>query len=305
MNEKHRAIKNASWVATIGNAILAIAKIFVGIISGSFAVVGDGIDTATDIITSFIGVITSKIISRKPNKKYSYGYEKAEAVSTKILSFIIFFAGLQLIYSSIKKIFEGSNHEVPGVIAIYITIVSIVVKIMLTLYGFKIGQKYNSSILIANAKNMRNDILISASVLLSLFFSSIFQIGYIDLIAGLFIGFYILKIGFEIFNETKVELMDGLDDTSIYSKVFEIIKSEKGIFNPHRTRIRKIGSHYMISIDVEIDGDVKLRKAHDMVCVLEEKIKKKIDRVYDIRVHIEPLGDKLSKEKFGICRKDC
>ena len=93
MKERTLQIKQASWVGIIGNTLLAAVKILVGFISGSLAVIGDGIDTLSDVLTYVITLFTARLISKPPDPKYPYGYKKAETISTKVLSFIIFFAG--------------------------------------------------------------------------------------------------------------------------------------------------------------------------------------------------------------------
>ena len=72
----------------------------IGFIASSYAVIGDGIDTSTDIITYIIILFTARIIAKPPDKKFPYGYKKAETSATKILAFVIFFAGAQLLISS-------------------------------------------------------------------------------------------------------------------------------------------------------------------------------------------------------------
>ena len=82
------------------------SKIIVGLWAGSLAVLGDGIDSATDVIISIVMIFTARIISQPPSKKYVFGYEKAEGIATKILSLVIFYAGVQMLISSIGSIFS-------------------------------------------------------------------------------------------------------------------------------------------------------------------------------------------------------
>ena len=124
-------IKRASWIGIIGNGFLAVAKIVIGIIASSFAVIGDGIDTSTDIITYIIILVAARIIAKPPDKRFPYGYKKAETSATKILAFIIFFAGAQLMISTSKQLFTGDTRELPSIIAIYVTLFSIVGKAIL------------------------------------------------------------------------------------------------------------------------------------------------------------------------------
>lgn len=89
---REKILIRTSWISTIGNAILSVSKIIVGLLAGSLAVLGDGIDSATDVIISIVMIFTARIMSRPPSKKYVFGYEKAESIATKILSLVIFYA---------------------------------------------------------------------------------------------------------------------------------------------------------------------------------------------------------------------
>jgi len=301
--DKTNQIIRASWVAVGGNAFLAILKIAVGIFSGSLAVLGDGIDTFTDIITSLITLITARIIAKQPDKKFSYGYMRADTIAAKVLSFVILFAGFQLAISSIEQIFNAEKGFMPSPIAIYVTILSIAGKFLLSWYLYRKGKKLNSLMLRANAKNMKNDVLISFSVLAGLFFVYILEIPILDPITALVVSLFILKTGFEIFKETNIELMDGVKDNAVYTQLFEAIKECQNAFNPHRVRIRQMGDLYVISLDLEVDGNISVYESHKISRAVEEAIYRKIENVYDIRIHIEPKGN-VEEEKFGLVEKD-
>lgn len=289
----------ASWISTIGNAILSFSKITIGLITGSLAVLGDGIDSATDVVISLVMIFTTRIMNKPPNRKYSYGYEKAESVATKILSLIIFFAGAQMLITSIQSIFDAEEKVMPGKITIIVTAVSIIGKLLLSLYQQKKGKQINSSMLIANAINMRNDVLISCGVLVGLAFTYILKLPILDSVTGLVISVFIIYSSFKIFMDANVELMDGVKDEKVYNKIFEAVIQVEGVHNPHRARIRNIGNQYMISLDIEVDGNISLNEAHIIAHAVEEVIESIVD-VYDIVVHVEPLGKEHPKEKFGI-----
>ena len=102
-----RAIVTASWVGIVGNGVLALAKLIAGFVSGSVAVLSDGIDSALDILTSMITLIAARITSMPPDVHHPYGHTRAETIATKSLSFVIFFAGAQLAISSVARIVSG------------------------------------------------------------------------------------------------------------------------------------------------------------------------------------------------------
>ncbi|MDH6354819.1 cation diffusion facilitator family transporter [Dysgonomonas sp. PH5-45] len=303
MNEavcKEKILIKTSWISTLGNSLLSVAKIAIGILSGSLAVLGDGIDSATDVIISIVMIYTARIMNRPPSAQYAYGYEKAESIATKILSFVIFYAGIQMLISSLHSIIEGTERNMPTMIAIYVTVFSIAGKLCLAIYQYRQGKKINSPMLMANAKNMRNDILISLSVLLGLAFTFLLQLPILDSVTGLFVSLFIIKSSISIFMDSNVELMDGVKDTSVYEKIFEAVDKVQGASNPHRVRSRQIGGMYMIVLDVEADGEITLNEAHNIAQEVEESIKQTIVNVYDIVVHVEPRGVHHVEEKFGI-----
>lgn len=205
-----------------------------------------------------------------------------------------------MLVSSLQSISSSETKVMPGIIAIYVTIFSIIGKVVLSYYQYRQGKKVNSSMLTANAVNMRNDVIISLGVLVGLLFTFVLDMPILDSITGLVISIFILKSAFSIFMDSNVELMDGVKDITVYDKIFEAIEKVPGASNPHRVRSRQIGNMYMISLDIEADGDMTLDEAHNIAQEVEESIKREIENVYDIVVHVEPKDIKHKKEKFGI-----
>ena len=304
MPEKIRAGKiiKASWIAILSNAALALLKVTVGLVAGSLAVVGDGIDSSGDIVTSIITLITAGIISRPPNARFPYGYSKADTVAAKALSFIIFFAGAQLFISTVQRIMDGDEQRIPETFAVLVIVISIVGKLLLSVYLLKTGRKVESPMLIANGRNMRNDVVISTSVLLGLFFTIYFKMPVIDSIFALLISVWIMKSGFDIFMETNVELMDGISDQTIYNRIFDLVSEVKGAKNPHRLRVRKLANLFVIGVDIEVNPELKVAEAHKIAQAVEQKLKNQLGNVYDVMVHIEPFGNIEHDEKYGISK---
>lgn len=296
-NEK--IIARASCVSVIGNGLISAAKIIAGIISGSFAVISDGIDSASDVATSIVMIYTARLMGCKPNRKYVYGYAKADLIATKILSMVIFVAGAEMFASAVKNLFSAEERVMPGMLAIYVTIISIICKLALSFYQSTAGRKASSPMLMANGVNMRNDVIISLSVLAGLFFSFALRLPVLDSVTALLVSCFIVWSAIKIFTDSNTELMDGVKDVSVYQKIFSAIAKVDGIKNTHRVRSRSIGSKYMITLDVEADGNLTLNRAHELTVEVERHIRESIPEVYDIVVHIEPFGTH-PEEVYGV-----
>lgn len=303
MDNRLRLIKTTSWMGIGGNIVLAVVKIVLGLLSGSLAVIGDGIDSATDILSFLIILFAARIISKEPDRTHPYGHHRAEPIATMIIAFILFYAGLELFKTAFSKLTTRSVSEIPSILAIYATILSIGGKIMLATFQLNIGRRTSSPMLIANAQNMFNDILISSGVLIGLILTFWFQSPLIDPIIAIGVSIWVVRTAIKIFLENYTELMEGIEDLSIYQQIFAAVKQVTNAFNPHRTRIRKLANLYAIDIDIEVPADLSVREGHQIAVQVETEIKAKIPNVYDVSVHIEPLGNRESDEKFGLTEK--
>jgi len=116
------------------------------------------------------------------------------------------------------------------------------------------------------------------------------------------VGIWIMKAGFEIFMESSLELMDGTDNPELYYKIFDAVEEVGGV-NPHRVRVRKHSNLYTVDLDIEIDGKLTIEEGHEISKDVEINIRKKVENVYDVLVHIEPEGN-IEKEKFGLSREN-
>ncbi|MDR0540944.1 MAG: cation diffusion facilitator family transporter [Dysgonamonadaceae bacterium] len=300
MDDRKKIMLITSWVSVIGNLLLSLLKIVTGILSGSLAVLSDGLDSASDVVTSLVILIATPIISRPPSSKYAYGHEKAENIASTVLSFVIFFMGCQMFITSVNKLIHPEQAQMPALIAIWVTVASIIGKLLLALYQFQQGKRAGSSMLKANAINMRNDVIISCGVLLGLGCTFILKMPVLDPIVALLISIYIVYSAIGIFREANLVLMDGVSDTSIYDRIIEAAESVPGAHNPHRIRSHQIGNMYNIVLDIEVDSALPLSEAHRIAQKVEDSIKQSIDNVYDIVVHVEPMGYMHDEEKYGV-----
>jgi cation diffusion facilitator family transporter len=299
-----RTIQRVAWIAIGGNILLAALKIVAGLVGRSLAVLGDGIDSTTDIVASAITLLAARIISKPPDREHPYGHFRAETIAAKTLSFVVFFAGAQLALSTVRQLLTGGGQQVPEPLALYAAAVSIVAKLGLALLLIRSGRRLQSNMLAANGRNMQSDVLVSAGVLVGVAFTRLLRLPLLDAITALAISGWIMRTAFQIFMESNVELMDGLQDQSVYPAVFAAVNEVEAALNPHRTRVRRLSNMYIIDLDIEVEGSRTVAEAHEIAAEVERKIKARLDNVYDIMVHVEPLGNVEESERYGLAGKD-
>jgi cation diffusion facilitator family transporter len=299
-----KTVRQAALIALFGNLILALLKIVTGTVTGSLAVLGDGIDSSTDVAIAIMTLAVGYIINQPSDKKHPWGHQRAETIATIVLAFIIMLAGFQLSMSAYQQLRLREASRLPETAALVVTAISIAGKLLLALSQFKLGKKSGSAMILANAKNMTNDIIISASVFFGLGASVLFKLPFLDAVTALLVGLWVMKSAVGIFIELNLELMDGNADNDLYKSLFNAVRSVKGAGNPHRARIRKMASSWDIDLDIEVDGKMSVKDAHDIAEKVEHAIRREITDVYDIMVHIEPEGKGEHSEQYGLSSKD-
>lgn len=303
-SDRGRYVAIAATIALAGNLILAASKIAAGIFSGSLAVIGDGIDSSTDVIIAILSLLVASIMSQPSDKEHPWGHGRAETMATVILAFVIMTAGFQLSASALSRLIRGEAAARVSLMAIGVTAFSIAGKAALASSQFFLAKKSGSSMILANAKNMLSDVVISVSVLVGLIASWALSLPFLDSAIALLVGVWVMKTAVGIFLEQNLELMDGSADDSLYRSLFQAVHSVPGAKNPHRARIRKMAGSWDIDLDIEVDGSITVSEAHEIADRVERAVKCQIPDVYDIMVHVEPSGSESLHEQYGLSSKD-
>ena len=303
-SERTNLVRKAAFIALVGNLILAVLKIITGIRTDSLAVLGDGIDSSTDVVIAIMTLAVGFIINQPSDKQHPWGHHRAETIATITLAFIIMFAAIELFKSAMLRLIQGNINELPSKLALLVTLISIVGKLLLAFTQYRLGKKSGSAMILANARNMSNDIIISVSVLVGLAGANLFHLPLLDSITALLVSVWVMKSALSIFKEQNLELMDGTADDELYKSLFAAVHAVPGAGNPHRARIRKMASTWDIDLDIEVDEHLSVREAHNIAEQVEKSIRQYIPEVYDIMVHIEPRGEGEHSEQFGLSAKD-
>jgi len=299
--ERHEEIKKGAWIGILGNTVLAVLKILVGLLTGSYAILADGIDTSTDIFTSFVILLSSRISGKPPDETHPYGHERAETIASKIISFVMFYAGASLLVESVKRLVKQEFSLELTLTAFIVVGISVAGKTFLFLYKLSLGKRLKSSATISDALNMRNDIMISGTVLAGMVAMKTFGWWWLDSLLAIFVSIMILRTSFSVFYEAAYELMDGMKRTELdmYDDIFAVLERFPNVHNPHRVRIRKVGTRHFIEMDIEVDGKMSVKDAHELTVKIRKEMLKRRDDIEDVTIHVEPLGN-VEEEGFGL-----
>ena len=273
--------------AIILESFLAGGKVLIGILSGSAALFSDAIHSLSDIasiVTSWLGL---KIAQKDPNKKFPYGFYKAENLGALVISLLIFYASGQMIFSAWQRLWQFSSVRLPY-LALAISLTDAIILFFFGNYEIKVGQEVGAESLIAMGKENRTHILSSSAVFLGTL-AAVYKIPYVEGIVIFIISFLILQIGFETAKKALFALMDVSPDQEIVDKVAVILQKRAGIEDFFDLKLRQAGPYILGEVKVAVRRQLDLRRAHKIADEIEEEIKKKVPKIDSFLVHIEPF----------------
>lgn len=288
---KFIAIKKVSIWGMIGNLFLLIIKAIIGFVTGSQAMLADAFNSASDIFSSIMTFIGNKIASKPRDDDHNLGHGKAEYIYSLFISIAMGLMSINVIISAIKTIILGAKFSF-SIWLVVVCVISIIVKFVLYIYANGVYKKHRSLLLEANAKDHRNDCIITSLNLVGCLLS-LKGIYFVDSVVGIGISVWIFIVALKIFLESYDVLMDKAMDTITRDKVYDIISKHKEIRGVNHFNATPVGYKYQISFTIFVDGDLSTFDSHSIANELEKEIDKNIPEVYLTVIHVNPIDVKI------------
>lgn len=284
--QRSTSIKNITILGGIIDLVLAILKVVVGKMGGSAALVADGIHSFSDLISDGIVLYAAKHSSEAPDDDHPYGHDRFETIATLLLGIILLIIGLGIIYDALTRLSSPTALTHTNILLI-VAGLSVLSKEALYWLTINVANKYNSSMLRANAWHHRSDAISSIVVMVGIF-GSMMGIAYLDLIAALVVGAMIIKISLEFCLSSSKELVDTGIEKADLEKLRGEMMSISGVCSVHSLRTRSFGNSIYADVHVEVMPFLSVSEGHLISVLVEGKAKECLDGLSDITVHIDP-----------------
>ena len=286
---RYQMARRVSWNTMIGNILLTVVKAGVGIISGSSALVADALHSASDIATTVVVLYSMRIATLPPDPEHPYGHGRAESIGAKVLSVILVLVGLSMGVSSIRQLWAGT-YAIPGRLALWAILLSIVVKEGMYRYTVAVGKKINSTALVADALHHRSDAFSSVAAFVGVIGA---RLGYpvFDPLAAAVVAVFIVKMGIQIFRSSLDELMDAQVHGNLRAEVHQYATGIPGVQHVDEVRIRRYGPQYIVDLKVSVDRHLTVREGHEIAAHVKGKLRDSLPFVGDVLVHVNPYPD--------------
>ena len=270
------------------NLFLFIIKIIAGASIHSIAVISDAFNNLSDLGSSLISAIGSKLSGKRADKGHPYGHGRAEYISALIISFIIIFFGAELFKSSVSGLFNPRELSL-GVIPAILMLISIPVKLWMWYFNRYMGKLTNSPVLMAAARDSLNDCIATSAVIVSAFIAPYAPFP-VDSAAGLCVSAMIVWTGIGIARDTTNRLMGAAPSDELIQKIEDTVMSGDIILGMHDLMVHDYGPGRTIaSVHAEVPAELSLISAHETIDKIEHKILRELG--VDIVIHIDPVNN--------------
>lgn len=289
-NDKQQAargrIKSVTNFAIGVNAALFVLKLVVGFLSGSIALIADGVHSLSDMTTDLAVLLGLHFGAKEPDQEHPYGHGRAETFSAAFIALFLLLIGAAMIYYAAVGIAKGVVAS-PHIAVLIVAVLSIIVKEVLYWITKRAAIKCYSAALYANAWHQRSDALSSVVVVVG-FVAMKFGFDYGDQIAAVAVGLMIILVAVRIIGDCMRELTEAAIDPDTIERIEEVIAANSAIRQWHKLRTRTVGREVFLDLHILVDPTLDIAAAHEISESLEKALHEQIARPVNIIVHIEP-----------------
>lgn len=270
-NEREGVITAVSALGIAVNLLIAAAKVVLGLFASSIAIVSEGVNNASDAMTSVLTLVGSRLAGKHPDAKHPFGYGRVEYLTSLVIAGLILFTGIEMLISSVRLIFEPTELNV-SVPALAVVAVSAVIKFLLGVFTVSAGKRSGSGALVGVGLDCRNDSFISVVTILSAVIFIVSGVS-VDAYVGALMSLLVVKAGFDVLRDTVSELLGRPGDAELAAKLYREIRSTPGILGAVDMMLHNYGPDaYSGSVNVEIDHEKTVGEVYDFLHALQLRI---------------------------------
>lgn len=284
MRSRFSKIRNVLVIILALNWLVSALKIIYGFISKSQAMSADGFHSFADGASNIIGLVGIWIASRPVDTDHPYGHKKYETFTSLVIALLLVIIAFHLIHDSIERFGRPVMPQVTP-ISFIVMITTLIINFIVVMFEMRKSRELKSDILAADAQHTRSDILVSVSVIATLL---AIRAGFpmVDIIVTIAIALLIAYGAFMIIRESSAVLCDR--QAILSDRIKDIVIGVKGVKDCHRIRTHGRFDDIHVDLHVLANPDMHVSKAHELNDAIEKAVKKKVEGVTNIFIHIEP-----------------
>lgn len=292
--KRHKQSVLAVNIGLAANTLLALLKTSVGIAGNSPALLADGINSTSDVAYGIVVNIFMRLSGKPADKEHPYGHNRLESIAAVVVGAFVMTTAISIFWSSINNVYDlyigASDFTGASQLALWIALFTILLKIWLTIWTYKIGRQTKNNVLFALAADHRNDIFSAIAATVGIIFG---QIGYfwVDPLAGGVVSIIILLTGVEIISESAADLMNTMPGKKLTEDIQARLADIEEVIDVEDIHGHRFGPYMAINITIGISGDLTVADGDEIATLVEDKLISEIDYMRRVFVHYHPAQE--------------
>ena len=253
--------------------------------SGSVALLGDSLHNVADALTALPLWLAFSLGRRKPNRRFTYGYGRAEDIAGIVVVLVIAASGVVAAWEGIDRL--RHPQDVEHIVWVMVAaVIGMVGNEAVAAYRIRVGRKIGSASLVADGLHARSDGLTSLAVLVG-------AIGvaagweWADPVVGLAISAAILVVLVQAARGVGERLMDAVDP-DLVARAHAVTGACAGVQEVTELRMRWLGHRLQAEVRMTVDRDLDVASAHDIAEVVERALMEELPLLSGAIVHVNP-----------------
>jgi cation diffusion facilitator family transporter len=282
-----RRIVRLHGLNAVINLALAGVKVSIGLLAGSGALVADGLNSTSDLLSNLVAWGGYRLSLRPPDEDHHYGHGNAEAIAAALIGMIILAAGGTVIW----RLFSAENLTAGGelgIAALLAAALSVGANHWLSRVNLAEARRTHSQVLTALGRDKRSDALFSLLVVVGIG-SSLLRIPWIEPTVTFLVGAWVCVLGLRSISEAIDVLMDRVTDPTLRAELAEVAGTVDGVERADEIRIHPLGSTYRADLTIHVNGTLTVERGHEIAQEVEAAVTRRHDRIVQVHVHVEPL----------------
>lgn len=298
-DDRNKIIIRFNVAGIIMNLLLSIAKLVVGLMINSMAVMLDAINGFSDMITSFLSIASTLFAGKRTDRAHPFGYGRLEYITSMFGGAFVIFMAAQAIYGAVRELIIG-NTEAPNynTAVIVLLIVSMAAKVAYGLLTRRAGKRIKSTALVMSGTESIGDSVVSAAILVNIV---IYRVAHVDLERWLSIAIslFIIKAGVEMMRECANKLLGAKGNPELYRQIKGMIAQEPEVRNVFYLTLHNYGEgRYIGSVNILVDEGMTVAQTTRLIRRIRRRAAESGVRMASVGVYGTDTGDPRNAEMW-------
>ena len=284
---------SAALLSVVSNTVLVVAKLTIGLISGSVSITSEAVHSSIDLVAAVLAWFSVREAGKPADKEHPYGHGKIENVTGTIEALLIFGAAIYIIWAAVRKMISGTIDIEELGLGVAVMGASAIVNYLVSRHLLKVAIKSDSTALKADAMHLRTDVYTSVGVLAGLAAIKITGLTILDPLVAIGVAMLIINAAYDLTMNAFAPILDAKLPDDEEAVIHEVLAGHSTEFlEYHKLRTRKAGHVRHIDLHLVVPKDMRVETAHNLSQTITAEIDNRL-AYSNILVHIDP------------CKKEC